>query len=118
MMDWLNMVAFGGLVIAAVRMRARSDWHKRLMLGAMIQLIAVAWGRLTLPILWDQRGVWLIMLILLGYFAVGMAWDKRHHGSVHPAYYWGAGALVVWVSLSFAFANLPPVLALTASLAG
>ena len=117
-MDWLNMVAFAGLVTAAVRLRNRADWHKRLMLGAMLQLIAVAWGRLTLPFIFDQRGVWLVLLILLGYFAVGMAWDKRHRGTVHPAWLWGAGTLVVWVTLSFATASLPPVLALAKSLGG
>lgn len=116
MMDWLNMVAFGALAWTAVRLRARSDWHKRLMLGAMINLIAVAWGRLTLPFLFDQRGIWLVMVILLGYFGVGMLHDRHTRGSVHPAYYWGAGALVVWVSLSFATQDLPPVLALATSL--
>jgi hypothetical protein len=119
MMDWLNMVAFAGLVIAALRLRNRADWHKRLMLGATIQLITVAWGRLTLPFIFDQRGLWLVMLILLfGYFGTAMLYDKRTRGSVHPAYLWGAGALVAWVSASFALAGLPPVLALTASLAG
>lgn len=115
-MDWLNMIAFAGLAWTAIRLRARSDWHKRLMLGATVQLIAVAWGRLTLPFIFDQRGIWLVMVILLGYFAVAMAWDKRHRGAVHPAYYWGAGALVVWVALSFAIADLAPVVALTAAL--
>jgi hypothetical protein len=118
MMDWLNMVAFAALAWTGIRMRAKSDWHKRLMLGAMLQLIVVAWGRLTLPFIFDQRGIWLVMVILLGYFGVAMIWDKRHRGAVHPAYYWGAGALVAWVTLSFAIASLPPVLALTKSLAG
>ncbi|HSQ95824.1 MAG TPA: hypothetical protein VLM18_07025 [Croceibacterium sp.] len=119
MMDWLNMVAFGGLVFAAMRLRNRSDWHKRLMLGAMFNLISVAWGRLTLPFIFDQRGVWLVMIVLLvGYFGAGMLYDKRTRGAVHPAYFWGAGTLVGWVSLSFAVASLPPVLALTKSLGG
>ena len=120
MMDWLNMVAFGGLVFAAVRLRNRApDWHKRLMLGAMLNLIAVAWGRLTLPFIFDERGIWLVMAILLvGYFGVAMLYDRRTRGRVHPAYYWGAGALVGWTSLSFAIAWLPPVLALTKSLGG
>jgi hypothetical protein len=119
MMDWLNMAAFGGLVFAAVRLRNRPDWHKRLMLGAMINLLVVAWGRLTLPFIFDERGLWLVTaILLLGYFGVAMLYDKRTRGSVHPAYYWGAGALVGWVSLSFAVAWLPPVLALTNSLNG
>jgi hypothetical protein len=118
-MDWFNMVAFAALAWTGISLRNRAnDWHKRLMLGAMIQLITVAWGRLILPLLFDQRGVWLVMLVLLGYFGVAMLYDKRNRGAVHPAYYWGAGALVVWVSLSFATANLPPVLALTAALSG
>jgi hypothetical protein len=57
------------------------------------------------------------MLVLLGYFAVAMGFDVRTRGRVHPAYWWGAGAHVGWVALSFATAWLPPVLALTASLA-
>lgn len=117
-MDWLNITVFAGLVVAAVRLRARPDWHKRLMLGAMINLTAPAWGRLILPILWDQRGAWLIMLALLGYFGVAMLYDRRRLGKVHPAYWWGAGSLVAWTALSFAIAPLGPVLALTAKLTG
>ena len=119
MMDWFNMVAFGALVFAAVRLRNRSDWHRRLMLSAMLNLIAVAWGRLTLPFIFDERGIWLVMAILLvGYFGVAMLYDKRTRGHVHPAYYWGAGALVGWTSVSFAVAWLPPVVALSKSLGG
>jgi hypothetical protein len=117
-MDWLNIVAFAGLVWAGVRLRERSDWHKRLMLGAMINLAAPAWGRLILPIVLDQRGVWLIALALLGYFGVAMLYDRRTRGSVHPAYWWGAGALIAWHALSFALAPLAPIVALTAKLAG
>lgn len=119
LMDWFNMIAFGGLVIAAVSLRNRSDWHKRLMLSAMLNLVTVAWGRLTLPFIFDERGIWLVMAILLvGYFGVAMLYDKRTRGSVHPAYFWGAGTLVGWTSLGFAVAWLPPVLALTKSLQG
>lgn len=116
-MDWLNVVAFAALVGAAVRLRARSDWHKRLMLGAMINLSAPAWGRLILPIVLDQRGVWLIALALLGYFGVAMLYDRRTRGKVHPAYWWGAAALVAWHGLSFVLASLPPFKALAESIA-
>lgn len=117
MMDWLNMVVFAALAWTAVRLRNRSDWHKRLMLGAMLNLISVAWGRLILPITLDQSGIWLVMVVLLGYFGVAMLYDKRTRGAVHPAYYWGAAGLVAWVSLAFALADLPPVVALAARLA-
>jgi hypothetical protein len=117
-MDWLNMLAFAVLAWSAIRLRAKPDWHKRLMLGAMIQLIAVAWGRMTFPYIFDQRANWLVMVILLGYFAVGMLYDRRTRGEVHPAYYFGAGVLIGYISLSYALANLPSVLALTKSLGG
>ena len=119
-MDWFNMLVFGGLVFAALRLRNRApDWHKRLMLGAMLNLLSVALGRLVLPPIWDERGIWLVMAILLvGYFGTAMLFDKRTRGSVHPAYFWGAGGLVAWVSLSFAVAWTSPVLALTKSLGG
>lgn len=117
-MDWLNMLAFAALAWSGIRLRNRSDWHKRLMLGAMIQLIAVAWGRMTFPYILDQRANWLVMVILLGYFAVGMAFDRRTRGRIHPAYFWGAGALVAYISLSSLLADLPPVLVLTAKLGG
>lgn len=117
-MDWLNMVSFAILAWSAVRLRGYSDWHKRLMLGAMINLLSVAWGRLVLPFWGNQQGMWLIMCILLGYFAVGMAWDKRNLGKVHPAYLWGAASILVWIPLSFAIHTLPPVVSLTAWLQG
>lgn len=119
MMDWLNMVVFAALAWSAVRLRNRSDWHKRLMLGAMLNLLSVALGRLVLPPLWDERGIWLVMAILLVfYFGTAMLFDKRTRGSVHSAYYWGAGGLVAWVTVAFAVAWTPPVLALTKSLGG
>ena len=118
-MDWLNMIVFGGLVFAAVRLRNRApDWHKRLMLGAVLNLLAVAWGRLTLPIIFDERGLWLEIPILGAYFVAGMVFDKRTRGRVHPAWLWGWGALAAWISVSFAIAWTAPVITLTKSLGG
>ena len=36
----LHLAAFGGLAFAALRMRRQSDWHKRLMFGAMVTVSA------------------------------------------------------------------------------
>jgi hypothetical protein len=117
-MDWLNMIVFAGLVWAALRLRANADWHKRLMLGAMLNLIGPALGRIIMPLVFDQRGVWLISLALLGYFGVAMLYDVRTRGAVHPAYFWGAGMVVGMTVLCFLLAPLPPVTALAAALAG
>ena len=69
--------------------------------------------------IFDERGLWLdVLVLMIGYFGVGMLYDKRTRGSVHPAYFWGAGALVAWVSATFVLASLPPVVTLAARLAG
>jgi hypothetical protein len=114
-MDWLNMAVFAGLAWPALYLRNRSDWHKRLMFGAMLSLMSVAWGRLILPQVFDQRAIVLILVVLLGHLGAAMLFDRRVHGKVHPAHYWTAGGLVGWTALTFLFADLPPVAALAAS---
>lgn len=116
-MDWLNMAVFAGMAGAALRLRNRSDWHKRLMFGAMLSLMSVAWGRLILPQFFDQRAIVVILVVLLGHLGAAMLIDRRLHGRVHPAHFWTAGALVVWVALTFVAADLPAVVALANSFA-
>src|SRR5688572_21463211 len=74
-MDWINMAVFAGLAWSALRLRNRSDWHKRLMFGAMLSLMSVAWGRLILPPLFDQRAIVLILVVLLGHLGAAMLFD-------------------------------------------
>jgi hypothetical protein len=114
-MDWLNMAVFAALAGAALRLRNRSDWHKRLMFGAMLSLMSVAWGRLVLPQFFDQRAIVLVLVVLLGHLGAAMLFDRRAHGRVHPAHYWTASALVGWIALTFIAADLPPVVGLAQS---
>ncbi len=44
-MDGLAALAFAGLTWTGIAMRNRSDWHKRLMLGGTILIIAPGLGR-------------------------------------------------------------------------
>ncbi|MXO73222.1 hypothetical protein [Alteraurantiacibacter buctensis] len=118
LMDWMNMAVFAGLAGAGLALRARADWHKRLMFGAMLSLISVAWGRLVLPPLFDQRGTVLILAALLAHLAAAMLLDRRLHGRVHPAHWWTGGALVAWLALTFAVADNPAWVAFSQSFAG
>lgn len=93
-MDWSTILLFAGLTWTALGLRNRPDWHKRLMLGANVNLIGPAWGRLVPLPLTGQDGVLMNLAVLLVYLGVAMAFDRRLNGRVHPAHVWSAGLLV------------------------
>lgn len=91
----LGLAAFAGLIIAAVANRRRAEWHRRLMLGAVILLMEPALGRiLPMPLL-GGWGEWLIMVIQLGALALVARHDRRRFIAVHPATLVGALVVVV-----------------------
>lgn len=118
LMDWLNMAVFTGLAGGGLLLRKRSDWHKRLMFGAMLSLMSVAWGRLILPQFFDQRAIALVLVVLLAHLGAAMLFDRRAYGRVHPAHYWTGGALILWVGMIFLFADNPAMVELAQSFKG
>jgi len=117
-MDWFTVLTFAGLTLAGVAMRGRTDWHRRLMLCGAIQVMTPGVGRLLpLPLLgtWIVWSIWAVMLV---YVAVAMIYDLRTRGKVHPAYFWGFGAITVSVALMRPIAFSPPMLSLTHYLMG
>ncbi len=117
-MDALNILVFAVIIWAGIVLRERQDWHKRLMLGGTIAVLGPAWGRLLpLPLL-GNAVVWPILVILLLYFGVAMIYDLRKRGKIHPAYYWGAGAMTLFVLAIGPIASVPTVIAYTATLTG
>ncbi|MBN8484158.1 MAG: hypothetical protein J0L50_05215 [Sphingomonadales bacterium] len=93
-----GILAFATLVGAAVALRKRTDWHRRLMLGAMASIAGPGFGRLLpmplmIPYAWELSN-----LICMGFVVAGMIRDKRHHGAVHPA--WLAALIVPLVFLT------------------
>jgi len=117
-MDWTYVLVFAGLTWSAVRLRAKSDWHRRLMLSGAIVVMAPGLARfLPLPLLggWIYWGVWAGLAV---YFAIAMAWDIATRRSIHPAYFWGLGAITLGVALIRPIASSPPLLALTERLTG
>ena len=80
-----TIVAFAALLTAALVMRRRADWHKRLMLLATISLIIPAAARLSSYFTGrNNPAIGIIATILL------VAWccieDRRRTGRIHPAY--------------------------------
>jgi len=92
--DPMTLIAFVGLTAAAITMRRRTEWHRRLHYCGMSMLLGPAFGRLLpMPLLqpWAWETVFAVTLI---YPAVGMWSDARRTGRVHPAWHWGVGVMI------------------------
>lgn len=92
--DPVSLLTFAGLTIAAILMRSRTDWHRRLHFCAMSILLGPGFGRLLpMPLLapWAWEATLLVCLI---FPLVGMWADKRRSGRVHPAWSWGVAAMI------------------------
>ncbi|HEY0437882.1 MAG TPA: hypothetical protein VGC92_14670 [Phenylobacterium sp.] len=92
--DPASLLTFAGLTAAAVVLRRRTDWHRRLHFCAMAMLLGPAFGRLLpMPVLapWSWEAVMAACLI---FPLVGMWADSRRDGRVHPAWGWGVAAMV------------------------
>ena len=111
-----TMLTFAGLFVAALLKRGQSDWHKRLMLSAVAALSLPSFGRILIML--DVPSTLNRTLIVLSIIVIGMVFDWRTRGNVHPAYIWGAGAVVVMGGLIAALPLLPQFVGLAASIAG
>ena len=80
------IATFAGLVGAAVSLRRNAEAHKRLMLMATVVILGAAFARLPLT----AAQVPPVFFVLTDLFLlVGVAYDLRTRGRVHPAYVWG-----------------------------
>lgn len=114
----MHVVSFAALTGVAVGLWRKTDWHRRLMLCGAIQVMTPGVGRLLpLPLMgtWILWGIWAVMLI---YIAAAAIYDLRTRGKVHPAYFWGFGAITLSVALMRPIAFTPPMLSLTQYLTG
>jgi hypothetical protein len=81
----VGLLAFAGMIFAAIARRRRTEWHRRLMVGALVLLLEPALGR-TLPMpLIVPWGEWLVLAVQLGVLAIVVRHDRRTTGAVHPA---------------------------------
>jgi hypothetical protein len=92
--DPVAILTFAALTIAAILLRRRTEWHRRLHFCGMTILLAPAFGRLLpLPLL--QPWAWEIAFAVTLLFPIVGAWsDVRRNGRVHPAWSWGVGTII------------------------
>lgn len=92
--DPVALLTFAGLVVAAIALRRRTDWHRRLHFCGMALLLGPAFGRLLpMPLLapWAWEAVFAATLL---FPLAGVIADLRRSGRVHPAWHWGIGTLI------------------------
>lgn len=92
--DPVAVLTFAGLTIAAIVLRRRTEWHRRLHFCGMTMLLAPAFGRLLpLPLLqpWSWEATFAVTLL---FPLAGMWADHRRRGQVHPAWLWGVATLL------------------------
>jgi len=92
-MNWLTVLGFGALTAVAIRLRRRTDWHRRLMLCGMAILTGPAFGRLLPMPLLIPFAAWGVTLCVMLLPIAGMIADIRRYGTIHRAWWWGAGTI-------------------------
>ena len=118
MLDWISVLGFGGLVAAAIALRADSGWHKRLMLSAMISITGPAFGRLLPMPLLGNYDVFAVFCCISALFIVTVALDPTRRHALHPAWLWGGGVIVLVEVLIESLGDSAPVAAIVAMLKG
>lgn len=91
--DPASLFAFAGLAYAAIRLRRKTDWHRRLHFCGMSLLLGPGFGRLLpMPLLipWAWEATFAATLV---FPIIGVVADKRRSGRVHPAWFWGIGVM-------------------------
>ncbi|MGN6496336.1 MAG: hypothetical protein ACTHKM_04105 [Tsuneonella sp.] len=102
----VESMAFAAMVAWALAARGRTDWHRRLMLGAAVIILEPALGRiLPMPLLgatahWVELGLQLVVIALI-------ALHDRKQGALHPATI-ASGVAVIFTHLLIATLAVTP----------
>ncbi|MFZ4689648.1 MAG: hypothetical protein ACOYLS_10470 [Polymorphobacter sp.] len=91
--DPVSVFTFAGLTGAAIALRRRTDWHRRLHFCGMAMLLGPGFGRLLpMPFLipWAFEATFVATLI---FPAIGVVADIRCSGRPHPAWGWAIGGM-------------------------
>jgi hypothetical protein len=91
----IAMILFVAFVAAAILLRKRPAWHKRMILLATIAILWPAWFRFRHLIPWVPRpDIWFAVVLSDSLILVAAVRDKVLFGRVHPAYGIFGSALV------------------------
>jgi hypothetical protein len=95
----IGLLGFVILLAAAVTLRRRTDWHRRLHLCAMAMLMGPAFGRiLPMPLMTPYAFEIASLAGLI--FPLVAIWREARAGAVHPAWRWGVPVMPVTLLLA------------------
>ena len=105
--DPVAVLTFATLTIAAILLRRKTEWHRRLHFCGLAILLAPAFGRLLpMPLLqpWAYEAAFLTALVVP---LAAVILDRRRTGRVHPAWKWGIGVTIGSILLTEALTYSP-----------
>jgi len=114
----VGSLMFAGMVGWAITLRRQTQWHRRVMLGAMFILLEPALGRLLPMPLMGMWGEWTILVIQLVCVGILARHDQHVLGAIHPATKAIAAILIVEHILFETLAVAPPFVAYARTVAG
>ncbi|MET0587101.1 MAG: adenylate cyclase [Novosphingobium sp.] len=115
----VGAIFFGGMVAAAIIKRRQTEWHRRLMLSATVLVLEPAFGRtLPMPLLGAELGEAIAGVLQVAILGIAMLHDRKHRGAIHPALFWGAGAVIMAHVLVSLLSGSPVVIAVAERLGG
>lgn len=113
----VNIFHISGFVVLAgwgLKLRRQTDWHRRLMFGAMATVGAPGLARLLPLPLTVPHTFSVLFVAALIFPIIGMIADKKIHGRVHPAWIWTIVVPLVALGIGETIASLPGVESWTA----
>ncbi len=103
----LALFVFAGLAVTAIRMRRATDWHWRLQVGGLATLLGPGFGRLLpMPFL-TPFAFETAALIGAAFPIAGMIRDWRRDRTIHRAWFWAFGSIVVALGVARVIAHSP-----------
>lgn len=110
---------FAALIVAALILRRRAEYHRRLICGATIAVCGgPALGRwLPDSVGGDPRSAWIYLAFDLGALLLIAGHDRATRGTVHPATFWTAVIISLGYSLMISASYTPGLMAFAGHLA-
>ncbi len=103
-----TLVLFAAFYVAALRLRRRSDWHKRLMIVASVGGMGAATFRLCMVLFGPGSAMWLGLLGSNVFIVAGIVRDSLYDKRVHPAWWIGLSTCVVLEAGALLLTPSPP----------